>query len=263
MVDHLASMVSGKIHCGSPRLRIRFITALLVVLSVVWALPLFAQSPIVITFGRDEIGKFPSGWATRNESEARKVYSVEAEADKKFLHADAQDVSVQIGYEREWPLEEFPTLQWQWRAGLFPTGTDERKKGGNDSVLGMYIILRGLPLVRGIKYIWSDTLPVGASFDSPHSHGTKIIVLRSGRSQMGMWVAEKRDVLADYRRFFGEGEKNPVAKGIAVLTDSDNTSSRSIGDYADIRVSGREAEQVKKQNVEKPDRPSENPLNSR
>jgi hypothetical protein len=43
-------------------------------------------------------------------------------------------------------------------------------------------------------------------------------------------------VLSDYERFFGKGKKHPVAKGIAILTDSDNTHSRAVGDYADISI---------------------------
>jgi hypothetical protein len=53
---------------------------------------------------------------------------------------------------------------------------------------------------------------------------------------MGTWVQEKRDVLFDYQQLFGEGEKNPVATGIGILTDSDNTNSHAIGDYAEIQA---------------------------
>lgn len=53
---------------------------------------------------------------------------------------------------------------------------------------------------------------------------------------MGRWVKEKRDVFYDYHQLFGEEEKNPIATGIAILTDSDNTNSSAIGDYADIQT---------------------------
>ncbi len=55
----------------------------------------------------------------------------------------------------------------------------------------------------------------------------------------GRWVTEERNVLADYRSLFGEGEKNPAAKGIALLTDSDNTNTRAVGDYGEITIFGR------------------------
>jgi hypothetical protein len=52
----------------------------------------------------------------------------------------------------------------------------------------------------------------------------------------GKWVAEERNVLADYRSLFGMGEKNPSARGILLLTDSVNTMTRSVGDYDYITV---------------------------
>jgi hypothetical protein len=80
-------------------------------------------------------------------------------------------------------------------------------------------------------------LPVGTVFDSPFSSGTKMIVVRSGRALAGTWVTEERNVLSDYDRSFGKGDTPPVPKGIAILTDSDNTHSRAVGDYGDISMS--------------------------
>jgi len=212
------------------------IRTLLIIISVLWSSTLFAQSPVHITFGADEVGKFPSDWAARNENAAAKVYSVQAEGGKRFLHADAKGTSVQIGYEKKWSLKEFPILQWQWRAAIFPTGTNEREKSGDDSVLGIYVVFGHWPLIRSIKYIWSDTIPVGASFNSPFSSSSKMLVLRSGRAQTGTWVTESRNAFNDYQMLFGDGEKDPTATGLAILTDADNTNSRAVGDYADIQV---------------------------
>jgi hypothetical protein len=79
-------------------------------------------------------------------------------------------------------------------------------------------------------------LPAGTVLESPYSSGTKLIVLRSGRALAGTWVSEERNVLSDYESLFGRKEKHPKALGIAVLTDSDNTDSRAIGDYAEIAI---------------------------
>ena len=82
-------------------------------------------------------------------------------------------------------------------------------------------------------------MPEGTVFDSPYSSGTKIVVLRSGRALAGSWVAEERNVLSDYERLFEKKDKHPVARGIALLTDSDNTRSRAVGDYAEISIIAR------------------------
>ena len=214
---------------------------LLAVVFIFCAQNLFAQLPLQVNFQHDEVGKFPSGWKSRDQDDSALVYSVQAAGEKKFLHADARGLSVQISYEQKWELGDFPILRWQWRAVTFPVGSNERVKSGNDSVLGLYVVLSGLPFVKTIKYIWSDTLPEGTVFDSPYSSGTKMIVLRSGRALAGSWRTEERDVLSDYERLFGKKEKHPKAIGIAILTDADNTNSRAIGDYADIAILTRSA----------------------
>jgi hypothetical protein len=229
------------------QVRNKVIGFLLILLSALWVSASFAQSPINLSFGTDEIGKFPSGWLALEANNAVKVYTVQAEGEKKFLHADSKGSAIQIGYSKKWALKDFSVLQWQWRADLFPVGSNEQEKNRNDSVLGLYVVFGNWPFIRAIKYIWSDTLPMGASFNSTFAKGTKVIVVRSGRSLMGTWVKEKRDVFLDYQQLFGEGDKNPIATGLAILTDSDHTNSHAIGDYADILVLGT--------NGEKPARP--------
>jgi hypothetical protein len=190
----------------------------------------FSRSPFRVSFDNDEVGKFPSAWKAKSD-EGRSIYAVKAEDGRKFVHADAKDAASQIGYEQKWQLKDFPVLQWQWRADTFPTGSNERVKNGYDSVLAVYVAFGRSPLVKGIKYVWSDVLPKGDKFTSLTSGRIKVVVLESGRALKGTWVTERRDVLADYRELFGPADATPVARGIAVLTDSDDTHSRSVGDY--------------------------------
>ncbi len=201
-----------------------------------WSSGAFAQAAAFrISFEGNEIGKAPAGWASRNGS-IEDVYSVRAEGGKKFLHADARATAVQIGLETTWSLKDLPLLEWRWRALVFPDHGDERKKATNDSVLGLYVVFGRLPFVKTIKYIWSATLPIGTCLDSPFSSRTKMVVLENGEALAGKWVTERRDVLADYRRLFGDEEEAPVARGIAILTDADNTATRASGDYGDIDI---------------------------
>jgi hypothetical protein len=208
-------------------------------LAILASLPTIAvaQPLICVTFEGNEVGKPPTGWVSRNGN-AADVYSVQSEGGRKFLHADARGTAVQIGWEIPWSLKEFPLLEWQWRALLFPRNGDERKKATNDSVLGLYVVFGQWPFMKTIKYIWSGTLPLDTALDSPFSSRTKMIVLESGLSLQGQWVTERRDVLADFHRLFGDGEATPKARGIAVLTDADNTDSHAIGDYGDIEILG-------------------------
>jgi hypothetical protein len=220
---------------GWSRRRNRFLCPLFLALAAL-LLPVLAkaQPAIRISFSRDETGKPPSGWISRNGG-PEQVYSVQVEGPDKYLHADARGIGVQLGHEQRFSLKEFPVMEWRWRAVLFPSHSDERKKSGDDSVLGLYVLFGRLPFFSAIKYIWSDTLPVGTTLDSPFSSRTKLVVVESGRALAGAWVEEKHDVLADYRRLFGNQEP-PEVTGIAILTDGDNTNSHAIGDYGEISI---------------------------
>ncbi|HVN96698.1 MAG TPA: DUF3047 domain-containing protein [Syntrophorhabdaceae bacterium] len=195
-----------------------------------------AAEPFHITFQGDEADKFPAGWEATNNDSAAKIYTVKVEGGKKFLHADAHAQAMQVGVEHSFALRELPEFEWQWRALIFPEGTDEREKSHNDSVLAIYVVFGHWPFLSSIKYIWSDTLPVGTTFNSPTSASTKVVVVRSGRAQANEWITEKRNLLNDYRQLFGEKEKNPTASGIAVLTDADNTGTHASADYGDMEV---------------------------
>ena len=210
--------------------------AALTIFFILWPSGIPAQVPFNLNFEKHEVGKFPSGWSSRDEENKGRVYSVQAEDGHRFLHADAQGIGVQIGFEKTWKLKESPILRWRWRALVFPEGTDERKKNGNDNVLSVYVVFGGWPIPQAIKYVWSDTLPMESALDSPHSGKTKIVVVRSGRKWKGEWVDQERDVLADYRRLWGESQANPTAKGILLLTDADSTGTRAVGDYAEFAV---------------------------
>jgi len=92
-------------------------------------------------------------------------------------------------------------------------------------------------VVKSLKYIWSEKVPVETHLTS--SLGlTQVRVLRSGPTGLGEWVEARANVLEDYRRFFG-GSDVPKLAGIAVLTDSDDTHSVAVGDYAQFRVCRR------------------------
>ena len=59
-----------------------------------------------------------------------------------------------------------------------------------------------------------------------------MIAVESGVDRIGHWVSESRDVLADYRRLFGEEPGRVDA--VAIMTDTDNTGAATTAWYGDI-----------------------------
>ena len=208
--------------------------SLVVVLVTGTSVPLRAEEQCVVVddFSKAVVGEFPAGWKVRKDS-AKQVYKVAEEGGPRFLRADAKDLGIQAGKQFDWDLKDYPVLAWAWRPQEFPKGADERTSR-NDSAAAVYAVFpNNAWSVKSVKYIWSEKVPKGTRI--PQTRGnTQGVVLRTGGNG-GEWIEERVNVLEDYKRYF-KTDQPPKPEGIAVLTDSDDTSSRARGDYAHFRV---------------------------
>jgi len=188
------------------------------------------QCVVIDDFSKAKAGEFPAGWKARKDA-GKEAYTVAEEGGQKFLRADAKDLGIQAARQFEWDLKEYPVLAWSWRPQEFPKGADERT-GKNDSALAVYAVFpNNAWSVKSVKYIWSEKVPKGTHI--PQTRGnTQGVVLRAGPSDG--WAEERVNVLEGYKRYF-KTDDVPKPEGIAVLTDSDDTSSRARGDYAKFR----------------------------
>ena len=88
------------------------------------------------------------------------------------------------------------------------------------------------PPYATLMYVWDATAPVDSVIINPRTDRIRKIVVDSGPAELKRWREHRRDVAADFRRAFGE-EPGPLV-AIAVMTDSDNTRSRSRAWYGPI-----------------------------
>jgi hypothetical protein len=193
---------------------------------------LAADCQPIADFARYTVGEFPDDWKPK-EDRAREIYKVLEQGGVRFIRATARSTGIQIGKEFDWDLKALPVLSWKWRPQLFPHGADERESSRNDSALGVYAVFpHSAVAVKTVKYVWSATVPAGTTASA--SRGlTRMVVLRSGERVDGKWVQETVNVAQDYARLFGEPPKQP--RGIALLTDADDTKTAAVGDYTDFR----------------------------
>ena len=84
-----------------------------------------------------------------------------------------------------------------------------------------------------LMYIWSDRVKAESIIPSAHTGQVKMLVVSAGTEGLGKWQSVRRDLAEDYRRAYG-AEPGPVL-GVAVMTDTDNTGEKAVGEYADIR----------------------------
>jgi hypothetical protein len=88
------------------------------------------------------------------------------------------------------------------------------------------------PPYATLMYVWDGSAPVGSVIVNPRTDRVRKIVLDSGPGQLRRWREHRRDLVADFRRAFGEEPGRLVS--IAVMTDSDNTGSRARSWYGSV-----------------------------
>ena len=211
--------------------------ALLLACTIVDVAVLSSDEPqrvrVVDDFASYDKDTFPEGWKSRG-GEGSEVYRVRSNHEP-YLEANAKNSAVTIAKKFEYDLAEYPYLSWQWRAIELPKGGDERYKNTGDSAAAIYVIFEGRFRPKSIKYVWSASLPIGTTTESPYNSKTKVVVVRNQSSPMAQWVSERVNVYTDYQRLFGSETESVQAIGL--MSDSDNTQSTAIADYKVIMIS--------------------------
>jgi len=118
------------------------------------------------------------------------------------MHADTirnagiltRDVSV--------PLTPGTRLSWRWKVDQLPSKVAESEPARHD----YFSIAVKFENGKDLTYMWSAAMPEGEHFMCPLTGWQNVewhAVVRSGESDLGKWLAEERDVLADYSRVIG------------------------------------------------------------
>lgn len=151
-------------------------------------------------------------------------------------------------------------LSWRWRVEKLNEVADLREKGGDDTTVKVCALF-DLPLDKvpfaerqllrmarsasdeavpsaTVCYVWDARLPAGTELPSAFTGRLRYVVLQGGTAKVGQWVAERRDLAADFLRLFGResGGELPALIGIAVGADADNTQQRSVAYVADLAL---------------------------
>jgi hypothetical protein len=166
----------------------------------------------------------------------RTGYRVVRDATGNVLQAESHGAASALILERKIDLQEFPVLSWRWKVANILAKGDARRKDGDDYSARVYVVFPHwyFPKTRTIVYIWANKLPLGAIVPNPFTSNAVMVAVESGEDHVGKWMAESRNVLADYRAIFSEDP--PLAGAVAVMTDTDNTGGSAVAWYDDIRL---------------------------
>ncbi|MFH1215116.1 MAG: DUF3047 domain-containing protein [Pseudomonadota bacterium] len=241
----------------------------LIILSAPLLLPSMLSAADDAT-GVIEAGKFsqtktldqlPEGWEPLRFKDIQSHTEYTLTQDNGITVVQAVSQASSSGLTRKINInpQEYPILSWSWKvANIYEKG-DVTRKEGDDYPARIYItfaydekkvgfweqvkfttikfIYGEYPPINAINYIWASKAPQELITPNPYTDRVKMIIIQSGAGKINQWIHEKRDIVSDYRKAFGEDP--PLISGIAIMTDSDNTKESATAWYGDITFSGR------------------------
>lgn len=198
-------------------------------------LPCYASdSASVVIIDNFDHGLSPQWQAKEFNGQTR--YTTATEPTGEVLQAESHAAASALIYEKRYSLHDYPLLSWRWKVSDVIANGDASHKAGDDYAARLYVVFPHwfFPMTRSINYIWANKLPIGTHIPSTYTSRSMMLAVQSGRENIGSWHVEKRNVLEDYRRLFGE--EPPMVGAIAIMTDTDNTKGSALSWYDDIRI---------------------------
>jgi len=204
----------------------------------------------------------PSGWRVWHLSNLKRPtqYRLVDHEGRTVVFARARGSASGLVLPISVDLREYPILQWRWNVPALITGADNTQRHTEDSPVRIVIAFDGdkskLPLEERLFaeqfraftqqefpyalliYIWENRAPVGAVIENLNTSRIRMIVVDSGKGNVGAWREHRRNVYEDYKRAFGEDP--PRVRSIGIMTDSDNTGGDVEAYYGDIVFLRRE-----------------------
>lgn len=202
----------------------------------------------------------PAGWELVRLGNLRPPETALVEdAGATVLRLVASDAAGSVAFRLGADPQRTPLLAWRWKVDRVVEGADLRRKEGDDYAARVYVtfdvpesslslaqrarmalarLLYGAEVpAAALCYVWDNRNPVGTTAWNAYTSQVRMVVLRSGPGEAGRWVAESRDVAADYREAFGKPA--PAVSGVAVSADTDQTHETVTAWFGDVRLEAR------------------------
>jgi hypothetical protein len=197
-----------------------------------------------------------TGWQSYAlPGKSKTVYSPRYAEGRWVLHAQAERSASMFRRSMRVDPDQLGDVVFSWKVPSLNADADVRQSDTEDAVVRvvlafdgdhgqlsprnrmMFDLMQGLtgetPPYATLMYVWDTQAEVGSVVVNKRTDRIRKIVLESGTQHVGQWREYRRDIRADYRRAFGE-DPGPLI-GVAVMTDADNTQSRTEAWYGEIR----------------------------
>jgi hypothetical protein len=175
----------------------------------------------------------PANW--KEQTWGKPAYDLEIVSDnpQPVLHLRSKGGTSTINRDLKASvdLNETPILEWRWKVTTLPTGGNACQQATDDQAAQVYVAwLRTPEAVRSriIGYVWDSTAPAGTICKSEKTSTVNYVVLRSGSGELGKWITERRNVVEDFRKIYGEAPDKPTVLSLAIDSDDTRSSAASF-----------------------------------
>lgn len=196
-----------------------------------------ALSPVAL--GQILLDDYTSGLSpkwTEKSFAGHTEYRVVRDEGRLCLRARSRASASALYYEIRFDPRRYPVIEWWWKIESILERGDALTRAGDDYPARLYVVFssRWFWKTRAVNYIWANKIPRGTAVPNPFTPNSVMIAVQSGPRNAGQWRRERRNVLQDYRRYFGEDP--PLAGAVALMTDTDNTGSAATAYYGPIQL---------------------------
>lgn len=171
--------------------------------------------------------------------EGKTHYEIVPMNGKMVLQAESEASASGLYKEQRIDLRKTPYLNWSWRIENRLGKLNEQSKTGDDYAARVYVVIDGgwtFWKTKAINYVWSGHSAEGKIWPNAFAgENAMMMAIRTSEDPVGAWFTEKRNVLEDLKKIYGENI--PFIDAVALMTDTDNAEGKVTAFYGDIYFS--------------------------
>ena len=174
-------------------------------------------------------GRLPMDWQIKmNHGQPQISVCQEAES---CLHLKSVSSSFALEHSVDVDPAQMPFLTWHWKVAQLPGGGDFRRASTDDQAAQVLVAFSDK---RILTYIWDTSAPKGTMQYASNIPLVRIfaVVCQSGAAEANKWIAESRNIAADYERAYGRIA--PRVKGLRLQINSQHTGTIAESYFGEV-----------------------------
>jgi hypothetical protein len=176
------------------------------------------------------VTRLPADWQVK-VNHGRPEISVCTDRNDSCLHLKSDKASFALEHGVDVDPIQLPYLTWHWKVAQLPNGGDFRHPSTDDQAAQVLVAFDDR---RIVSYVWDTSAPKGAEQRTtfiPLVHVFSV-VCESGARDANRWIAESRNVAADYERAYGKPA--PHVKGLRLQINSQHTGTVAESYFGEV-----------------------------